>query len=310
MRITAFYHPGFAAPIGNHIMPMRKFALVADGLKSLSGVHLAEPEPAKEEELLRVHTPAYVNAVRTGIPRALAESQKFPWSPELFPSVCLTNGACIAAARQALRDGVSAALASGFHHAHADHGEGFCTFNGLVVAADALKSRGEVRTVSILDMDLHYGNGTAALAATRPWLAALSIYGSDYLDNEAYNDVTVRRHTDGPNHVSVSLPAGCDGRRLNEILDQQLPGILKQGKPDLLLYQAGADPLQEDPYSPLALSRADLLERDRRVFEFARQHVLPVAWVLAGGYARDISKVVEAHLNTFRAATIVFRSKA
>src|SRR6185436_6742386 len=134
------------------------------GLKSFANVALAEPPPATEEDLLRVHTAEYIEAVRTGIPRALAESQKFPWSPELFPSVCLTNGACIAAARQALRDGVSAALASGFHHAHADHGEGFCTFNGLVVAADALNASGEARTVSILDMDLHYGNGTASLA--------------------------------------------------------------------------------------------------------------------------------------------------
>jgi len=307
--ITAFYHPGFSAPIGNHIMPMRKFALVADGLKTFSGVQLAEPAPATQEDLLRVHTPEFINAVRTGIPRALAESQKFPWTPQLFPSVCLTNGACVAAARQALRDGVAAALASGFHHAHADHGEGFCTFNGLVVAADALKVRGEVRTVSILDMDLHYGNGTAALAVTRPWLTALSVYGSDYKNNKVYNDVTLLRHADGPNHFSVTLPEGCKGRRLNEILDQHLPRLLQRGKPDLLLYQAGADPLQEDPYSPLALSHADLLERDRRVFQFASQHALPVAWVLAGGYARDITKVVEAHLNTFRAAAMAFASR-
>jgi acetoin utilization deacetylase AcuC-like enzyme len=308
--ITALYHPGFAAPIGDHIMPMRKFALVADGLKSFANVELAEPPPATEEDLLRVHTPDYINAVRTGIPRKLAESQKFPWSPELFPSVCLTNGACMAAARQALRDGVSAALASGFHHAHADHGEGFCTFNGLIVAAEALKAAGEVRTVSILDLDLHYGNGTAALAPARPWLTALSIYGSDYHKNRAYNNVTVRHHTDGPNHFSATLPAGCDGRRLNEILEEQLPSLVKRGKPELLLYQAGADPLKEDPYSPLALSDADLLERDRRVFEYAHKHRFPIAWILAGGYARDITKVVEAHLNTFRAAALVFQNNA
>src|SRR5258707_845996 len=118
--ITAFYHPGFAAPIGNHIMPMRKFALVAEGLKSFRDVRLTEPEPVSEKHLRLVHTPEYIQAVLTGAPRALAESQKFPWSPALFPSVCLTNGGCLAAARQALRDGVAAALASGFHHAHAD----------------------------------------------------------------------------------------------------------------------------------------------------------------------------------------------
>ena len=304
--ISAFYHPGFAAPIGNHIMPMRKFALVAEGLKSREEVRLVEPAPVTGEDLRLVHTPEYISAVRTGNPRALAESQKFPWSPGLFESVCLTNGACVAAARQARRDGLAAALASGFHHAHADHGEGFCTFNGLVMAAELLRSRGEVRTVAILDLDLHYGNGTASLATTRPWLTALSIYGSYYQGNVDYRDVTVRRHADGPNHFSAPLPAGCDGRSLNEILDQHLPGLLKPGQPDLLLYQAGADPLQDDPYSPLALTQADLLERDRRVFDFARRQALPIAWVLAGGYTRDIAKVVEVHLNTFTAAAKIF----
>ena len=96
--ITGFYHPGFAAPIGEHIMPMRKFALVAEGLRTMAGVRLAKPAPAREDDLRRVHTAEYIAAVRTGTPRVLAESQKFPWSPALFPSVCLTNGACIAAA--------------------------------------------------------------------------------------------------------------------------------------------------------------------------------------------------------------------
>src|SRR2546425_727092 len=103
--ITAFYHPDFAAPIGNHVMPIRKFALIAEALKSNAAVRLVEPQPVTEEDLRRVHTPEYINAVRTSNPRALAESQKFPWSPALFPSVCLTNGGCLAAARQALRDG-------------------------------------------------------------------------------------------------------------------------------------------------------------------------------------------------------------
>jgi len=306
--ITAFYHPGFAAPIGEHVMPMRKFALVAEGAGAMPGVQLMEPQPVTEGELRLVHTPEYIAAIRTGEPRALAESQKFPWSTALFPSVCLTNGACIAAGRQALRDGVSAALASGFHHAHADHGEGFCTFNGLVVAAEVLCREGEVRRVAILDLDLHYGNGTASLAPPRPWLTALSIYGSDYWRNVAFRDVTLRRHEDGPNHHSVTLPAGCTGPRLMETLDQHLTRLLQPEKPDLLFYQAGADPLQDDPYSPLALTHADLLERDRRVFAFARQHGIPVAWVLAGGYARDIRKVVEVHLNTFRAAQNAFGS--
>ena len=307
--IDAYYHPGFAAPIGEHIMPMRKFALVAAGLHSLPDVRLQEPAPVTMEDLQRVHTPTYINAVRTGQPRALAESQKFPWSPQLFPSVCLTNGGCLAAARQALSQGVASALVSGFHHAFADHGEGFCTFNGLVVTADVLKTQGEVRTVAILDLDLHYGNGTAALAGARDYLSVLSLYGNDYEANTAYRDVTQRRHQDGPNHFSVALPAGCDGQQLTELLQQHLPSLLKVSRPDLLLYQAGADPLQEDPYSPLALSHSDLRERDRQVFQFAKQHGVPVAWVLAGGYTPNIERIVEVHLNTFRAAHDVFRCR-
>ena len=298
--LTAFHHPNFAAPIGEHIMPMWKFALVAAEVAKMPAVTLAEPEPASEADLLRVHTREYVDAIRTGEPRVLAESQKFPWSPAMFPSVRLTNGACIAAARAALRDGAGAAIASGFHHACADHGEGFCTFNGLVVAADALLAAGEVRRVAILDMDLHYGNGTAQLAATRPHIFAVSIYGNDYRDNVSYRDVSVRQHEDGDNHRSFALPSGCDSATMLRAMDAALPQIVAW-KPDLLLYQAGADPYFEDPYSPLALDADDLRSRDRRVFEFVREHCIPVAWVLAGGYTRDITKIVRIHVGTFEA---------
>jgi acetoin utilization deacetylase AcuC-like enzyme len=298
--LTTYYHPGYAAPLGQHIMPIRKFALLADALRSAVDVRLARPEPVTERDLRRVHTPEYVQAIRTGEPRPLAESQKFPWSPELFPSVCLTSGGCLAAARQALHDGASAALVSGFHHACADHGEGFCTFNGLVVTADALHAAGEIERVAVLDMDLHYGNGTAQLAATRPHLFQVSIYGNDYWANTPYRDVTARHHEDGPNHRSFALPARCDRPTMLRIMDEALP-LLTEARPDLLLYQAGADPYWEDPYSPLALDHDDLLARDECVFAFAKARRLPIAWVLAGGYTPDLSKILRVHLNTFEA---------
>jgi acetoin utilization deacetylase AcuC-like enzyme len=298
--LTAFYHPGYAVPLGEHIMPIRKFGLVADGLRDARDVTLAEPAPVTEDDLRRVHTQAYIDAIKAGTPRALAESQKFPWSPQLYPSVCLTNGGCLAAARQALRDGAAAALVSGFHHACADHGEGFCTFNGLVVALEAMRAAGEIRTAAVLDMDLHYGNGTAQLAVTRPWLLALSIYGNDYWNNIPYRDVTVRQHEDGENHRSFALPAGCDRATMLRTMDTALP-LLAAQKPDVLIYQAGADPYREDPYSPLALDHADLVARDRHVFAFSKAHGIPIAWVLAGGYTADVSKVVRVHLGTFEA---------
>ena len=308
--ITAYHHPGFAAPIGDHVMPMRKFQLVADKLVGRAGVTVEAPAPIAVEDLLRVHTKAYVEAVRTGEPRALAESQKFPWSPALWPSVLLTNGGALAAAQRALDDGVAAALASGFHHSHGDHGEGFCTFNGLVVAAEALRAAGRVARVAIFDLDLHYGNGTASLCTTRPWLVNCSIYGNDYFQNKPYRDVENPRHTDGPNHVSFALPNGSGRAVLFDALERGAAAILERGRPDLVLYQAGADPYKEDPYSPLDLDHDDLRERDRFVFEWARRHALPVAWVLAGGYTPDVSKVVDVHLGTFDAAQSVWRQAA
>jgi acetoin utilization deacetylase AcuC-like enzyme len=303
--LTVFYHPNYAAPIGQHVMPIRKFGLVAEELRPWPDLALVEPVPIGEAELERVHTREYIDAVRTGEPRELAESQKFPWSPQLFPSVCLTSGGCLAAGRQALRDGVSAALVSGFHHSCADHGEGFCTFNGLIITADALLAAGEAKRIAILDMDLHYGNGTAQLAASRPHVFAVSIYGSDYWNNVDYRNVTEVRHHDGANHRSFTLPAHGDRATMLRRMDEALP-LLAEFRPDVLLYQAGADPYCEDPYSPLALDFDDLLARDERVFAFAKEREIPIAWVLAGGYTKDVSKVVRVHVNTFRAWRAVF----
>jgi acetoin utilization deacetylase AcuC-like enzyme len=304
--IVAYHDPGFAAPIGDHVMPMRKFQLVADGLAGRAEVRVERPAPVSEAELLRVHTPEYVAAVRSGEPRALAESQKFPWSPALYPSVLLTNGGALAAARRALEEGLSAALASGFHHSHADHGEGFCTFNGLVVAAEALRAEGRLARVAVLDLDLHYGNGTASLCASRPWLFNCSIYGNDYWQNKPYRDVEHVRHRDGANHVSFALPNGSGRAVLLEALERGMAAILGHARPDLVLYQAGADPYREDPYSPLDLGLDDLRERDRAVFAWARREGLPLAWVLAGGYTPDVSKVVAVHLATFDAAKAAY----
>jgi acetoin utilization deacetylase AcuC-like enzyme len=307
MNLRLYHDPGFAAPIGDHMMPMQKFALVAQELRRKPDLEICAPKSVSESDLLRVHTPEYVSAVRTGSPRGLAESQKFPWSPGLYPSVLLTSGGVLAAARTALEEGVSGALASGFHHAFANHGEGFCTFNGLVVALEALRAEGFIRSAAILDLDLHYGNGTASLAASRQWIRALSIYGNDYADNVAYRDVSIRRHADGENHLSVPVsPSKNDGEHLQRLLDLHLSWLIEGPQPDVLLFQAGADPLRDDPYSPLNLDHRDLFARDRKVFAFARTHGLPVAWVLAGGYAPDVQKVVDVHVNTALACLEIY----
>ena len=131
-------------------------------------------------------------------------------------------------------------------------------------------------------------------------------YGNDYWKNTPYKDVETRRHEDGPNPVSFALPNGSGRPALLAALERGVGAILAFGRPDLVLYQAGADPYKEDPYSPLDLDLDDLKERDRLVFEWACRESLPLAWVLAGGYTPDVSKVVAVHLGTFDAANAAY----
>lgn len=300
-----FHSPHYQADIGEHVMPIRKFALVRQRLEEL-GFAIEEPEPVSDADLLRVHSEDYVRAVATGEPRALAESQKFPWSPELADSVRHTNGGAIAALFAALDEGVAGNLASGFHHSHADHGEGFCTFNGLVIALERARADGRIRRGLVIDLDLHYGNGTASLLATRPDFFNLSIYGNWYEANRAYRDVDARRAPDTDNCWSVPIENGAAGPEYLAAVDAHVRSAITRSQPDVIVYQAGADPYREDPYSPLDLGIEDLFERDRLVFRIAREASVPIAWVLAGGYTHDVTKVVEVHVNTARAAREVF----
>ena len=305
--IRIFHSARYFADLGEHIMPIRKFGLVRDAIEACGvPAEIVEPVRATNEQLLRVHTPEYVRAVETGEPRALAQSQKFPWSPELAEAVRWTNGGCIAALYSALDDGVAGNLASGFHHSHADHGEGFCTFNGLVVALEDARARKRIARGLVLDMDLHYGNGTASLLASRPWAFQLSIYGNWYKANLAHKDVESERAPDTVNAWSVPVPNGADGDQYVAFVRGLLSSAIDRAKPDVLLYQAGADPYQEDPYSPLRVDHEALRARDSFVFETARAKGLPVMWVLAGGYTPDVTKVVRVHVNTFLAAHEVF----
>jgi len=306
-RLKAFHSPRYTADIGDHVMPIRKFDLVrAEIEKHGLAVDIAEPAPASDEDILRVHTPEYVKAIATGEPKALAESQKFPWSPELAQAVRLTNGGCIAALSAALEHGVAANLASGFHHSHADHGEGFCTFNGLVVAYDRARAEKKLSRALVVDLDLHYGNGTASLLASRPDLFQISIYGSWYKENKASSDVTSERATDTANAWSVAVPNGATGEAYIKLIEEHLARALVKSKPDVILYQAGADPYREDPYSPLNVGHDDLYARDRLVLSAAKSAGIPIAWVLAGGYTKDVTKVVAVHVGTVRATLDVF----
>lgn len=253
---------------------MKPQAVVASWQSLGIPLHILAPDPITPDDLCLAHAKHYVDGVLSGdIANGFGTHD-----PQVANSLLYTNSAMLAAARVALESGgFAVAPCSGFHHAGYDFGGAFCTFNGLVVAAQWLKSRGLVNRVGILDFDMHYGNGTDDI------LARLSL---DY----------VRHYTAG-----ADWHEAWDGEDFLDAID----GIVEaMADCDLILYQAGADPHVDDPLGGF-LTTDQLLERDRRVFAAARARKLPVAWNLAGGYQRDASggirPVLDIHDNTLRA---------
>lgn len=294
--LKAFYSDTFVFPLPpDHRFPIRKYAELRRRVLA-SGVLLAEdvliPPPATDEELLLVHTPGYLAKVKSG---TLSEKEirriGFPWSPELVERSRRSVGGTIAACRAALNDGLAANLAGGTHHAYPDHGEGFCLFNDVAVAARAMQHERRATRILIVDCDVHQGNGTAAIFRDDPSVFTLSIHG-------AKNFPFHKEHSD----LDLPLEDGADADLFLEALDRGLRRALDASTPDLVIYLAGADPYRDDTLGRLALSKADLARRDRMVLGACRSASLPVAMTMSGGYARVISDTVDIHFETIRIA--------
>ena len=256
----------------------RKPGLVAEALRAKPWpVELVAPEPTPLEEVFRVHDPAYVEDVLM-----LRRKNGFgSMSPSVARAVLYTCGACHDSALTALKEGVSASLTSGFHHAGPASGRGFCTFNGLMISVSQLFAHQRAERVAIIDGDLHYGDGTQAI-----------------IDHHDLHDRVL--------HVSF----GKTFRRreqASEYLEamRALREPLRRFKPDLIIYQAGADVHCDDPFGGL-LTREQMRERDETLFGIARELGIPLTWNLAGGYQVEadgsIPRVIALHLDTFEVA--------
>ncbi|HJW89085.1 MAG TPA: histone deacetylase [Anaerolineales bacterium] len=206
-------------------------------------------------------------------------------------SVGGTLGAC----RSALESGLGINLAGGTHHAYADHGEGYCVFNDSAVAARTIQAEGRCRRVVILDCDVHQGNGTAAIFAGDPSVFTLSIHGAK---NFPFHKET--------SDLDIALEDGTGDEPYLEALLAGLRTALRNAQADLAIYLAGADPFHGDRLGRLALSKAGLAERDRMVFEACQREGLPVAVVMAGGYAQRVEDTVDIHLATVIEAVRIF----
>lgn len=290
------YSPLYYADFGPHVFPVEKYRLVYRALLD-SGVpasEFLEPAPATREELELVHTPAYLDDLEACRRTDRTLWSELPLTREIVSLFVLSAGGTTLAAREALEDGWSMHLCGGFHHAFADRAEGFCYVNDLAVAVRVLQRDGSIRRAAVVDCDLHQGNGTARIFLRDSGVLTFSIHQRDLYPVKEKSDLDI--HLDDFTEDAVYL----------ETLRRVLPGIVGDFRPELVVYQAGADPYREDQLGSLALSKQGLLERDGLVFRACKEAGVPVLGTLGGGYARKVADTVAIHVGTCLAAREIF----
>jgi acetoin utilization deacetylase AcuC-like enzyme len=292
------YHDHYDLNLGPHVFPSQKFRLIYEMLlreKLAREEDFLRPEPASDEDILRVHAEEWVRKLKTGTLTASDVMRlEVPYSPELVEAVWLAAGGSILAGQMALRDGFGSNLSGGFHHAYPEHGEGFCAIHDVAVAIRRLQADGAIQKAIVVDTDVHHGNGTAAIFRNDPTVFTLSIHQfNNYPAHKPSSNVDLNMddRVEDEEYLGALIPA------VQQALDSFRPGIL--------FYVGGADPYCEDQLGGLSLTKEGLKKRDRGVFEEARRRGIPVATTLAGGYARRVEDTVRIHVNTILAASEV-----
>lgn len=292
------HHPGYVSPAApGSRFTFDKYGLVMIALDESGIDHVRhEPVPMPRLWIEAVHEPAYVEEVLScTVPRDKERRIGFPVTERVARRAQLSPGGTWLAARLALAHGYAANAAGGSHHALADTGAGYCVFNDLAIAAHRLLEEGDARRVLIVDLDVHQGDGTAALLAGRPDIFTFSIH--------AEKNFPVRK---ARSSLDIALPDATGDDAYMAALAAHLPAILDDFAPDLILYQAGVDPHRDDRLGRLALSDEGIVARDRFVMAAARRRGVPLTSVLGGGYGEDRMAVARRHVRSIIALASEF----
>ncbi len=296
--MQVFYSDPFGFPLpAGHRFPLAKYRLLRERIErwpAATGVELALAPRAAREELLLVHTAAYVDDFAAGRLDAVAMRRiGFPWSPELVERSLRSCGGTVAAARAALRSGAAVYLAGGTHHARADRGAGYCVFNDCAVAARIAQREGGIGRVLIVDTDVHQGDGTAAIFAADPSVFTFSIHGAENFPAE-------KARSD----LDLALPSGTGDDAYLAALERGLTEAFARSAPGFVFFLSGADPFVGDRLGRLALTKDGLQRRDVLVLGEIRRRGAPHVTVMGGGYGRDIADTVDVYEATVRAAVL------
>jgi acetoin utilization deacetylase AcuC-like enzyme len=296
------YHPAYqvALPIG-HPFPIAKYPLLKDQLVAegiLAPIDLVEPEPLDLETLELVHTREYLEKLESsGLSAAEQRRLGLPWSEALWQRSRLASAGTLLAARMALDDGLAGNLAGGTHHAFADHGEGFCVLNDVAIAVAKLRAEGAIRRAAIIDLDVHQGNGTAAIFEGVDEVFTFSMHG------ERNYPLAKRRSS-----LDVPLQDGVADDEYLDTLQRHLPTVIDTAGADIVFYLAGVDVAAGDRYGKLKLTEEGIRLRDLEVIRAVRRRGLPLAIVPAGGYAATRARTAELHAHAFREAVVYERA--
>jgi acetoin utilization deacetylase AcuC-like enzyme len=291
------YHPSYqvALPQG-HPFPMSKYPLLKEKLLAegiVAAADLLQPEPLEIATLELVHTREYLNKLESsGLSVAEQRRLGLPWSEALWRRSRLASAGTLLAARAALEHGLAGNLAGGTHHSFADHGEGFCVLNDVAIAIRKLQRERAIERAAIIDLDVHQGNGTAAIFEEDEAVFTFSMHGE-----RNYPLAKMRSNLDVP------LKDGTGDAEYLESLQRHLPGVLDSARTDIVFYLAGVDVAAGDRYGKLALTEEGIRLRDQQVIEAVRGRGVPLVIVLAGGYAATRERTAELHTHAFREAT-------
>ena len=295
LNMKIYYTPKSHIDIGNHVFPTIKYPkihqrLIKTGIAKTND--FVEPAPANIADLLLIHTPEFIAKLREGTLSAQElEIMEFPYDPSFFDVLRICVQGTIDASLDALNRGIGIHLGGGYHHAYPDHGEGFCIVNDLAITTKKLIKEKRIAKAMIVDCDLHQGNGTAAALRGDSSIFTFSIHERDTYPFESEQS-----------SLDIGLPGGTRDQEYLTTLQSHYPQVLDSVKPDLVIYQAGADPYKEDMLGSLELTMAGLKQRDQYIIGQARKRKIPLAVTLGGGYALDVEEVVSIHAETIKVA--------
>lgn len=294
------YHPIYAHPLPEgHRFPMLKYELIPQQLIHegiITENNLFAPNPLDEETILLTHDSDYWHRMKTlKLTNREMRAVGFPLSEELVQREIIISQGTIDCTKYAMQYGVSLNVAGGTHHAFADRGEGFCLLNDFAIASNYLLHHKVAKQVLIVDLDVHQGNGTAALFKGKEEVFTFSMHG-------AHNYPFRKEQSD----LDIGLTDGTNGETYLEILSAELPRLIKKLQPDFIFYLSGVDVLSTDKFGKMDLSIYECKLRDETVFELCKKNNIPVVVAMGGGYSPSIKDIVEAHCNTYKSAKDIF----